>query len=156
MENRSGGNRVGYTPNRSSNAGMGNPAPQSKALDVTFYEGDRINPKLLDECAEKQAKMLHEKINSAQLRKFFGEIKNLYLRLENGRKWQDLEHLFRMIKSKAYYSSKTGGNSCIPDSFRAFITDNVDKVKNEKDFRAFVMYFEAVVGFAYGMGLVKK
>jgi CRISPR type III-A-associated protein Csm2 len=135
------------------------PETKAKALEVTFYidkSNDVLDPELLDKKALAQAEKLHDKISSAQTRKFFGEIKNLYLRLEQGREWGNIEPLFRMIKSKAYYSSKSGGNAQIPDEFRAFITDNIDRVKDEKDFRAFVMYFEAVLGFAYGLGLVKK
>lgn len=130
-----------------------------KALDVVFYtdaEKKVINSTLLDTDAEKQADMLHSMISSAQTRKFFGEVKNLYLRLKQGREWTELEPVFRMLKSKAFYASKEGGNSKIPNEFRAFITDNVDKVKDQKDFEAFVMYFEAVLGFAYGKGLIKK
>jgi CRISPR-associated protein Csm2 len=128
------------------------------ALQVNFYNDSSkktINPTLLDSDAEKQADMLHSKISSAQTRKFFGEVKNLYLRLKQGRSWSELEPVFRMLKSKAFYASKAG-NAKIPDEFRAFITDNVDRVKDEEDFKAFVMYFEAVLGFAYGKGLVKK
>ncbi len=134
------------------------PRMEAKALDVKFYtdaEKKILSSTLLDSDAEKQADALHTKISSAQTRKFFGEIKNLYLRLKQGRQWAELEPVFRMIKSKAYYASKSG-NSKIPDEFRAFITDNVDRVKDQKDFEAFVMYFEAVLGFAYGKGLVSK
>jgi len=128
----------------------------ARAIDVTFYENkaeNRINPTLLDRDAEAQADALHRSINSAQIRRFFGEIKNIYLRLEQKKEWTQLEPLFRMVKSKALYAL---GTSRIPREFCSFLTENIDKVKDEQDFRAFVLYFEAVLGFAYGKGLVRK
>lgn len=133
-------------------------APPAKALKVKFYqdaEKKKLNPELLDQNAEQQADELHASINSAQLRRFFGEVKNLYFRLQQGRTWQDLEPFVRMLKSKAMYA-KGRSNSPIPDEFRAFLTDNIDQIKDQKDFEAFVMYFEAVVGYMYGKGMVKK
>lgn len=132
--------------------------PPAKALDVCFFVDEdkrKINPTLLDADAETQAGQLHEEIGSAQLRRFFGEVKNLSLRMQQGRAWAELEPFIRMVKSKAMYA-KGRSNSPIPDEFRAFLTDNIDKVKDQRDFEAFALYFEAVVGYMYGKGLVKK
>ncbi len=130
----------------------------AKALEVRFFEDQdkkRINPTLLDKDAEKQADQLHEAVGSAQLRRFFGEVKNLSLRMKQGRTWSELEPFVRMVKSKAMYA-KGRSNGTIPDEFRAFLTDNIDRIKDQKDFEAFALYFEAVVGYMYGKGLVKK
>ncbi|HOM62093.1 MAG TPA: type III-A CRISPR-associated protein Csm2 [Anaerohalosphaeraceae bacterium] len=130
--------------------------PPLKAVEVKFYkdpEKKLINPDLLDKDAEKQASELHAKINSAQIRRFFGEVKNLYFRLKEGRPWEELEPFVRMLKSKALYAAGTGR---IPEEFCAFIKDNIDRIKDSKDFEAFVLYFEAVLGYAYGKGMVKK
>jgi CRISPR/Cas system CSM-associated protein Csm2 small subunit len=51
--------------------------------------------------------------------------------------------------------AKGRSNGTIPDEFCAFLTDNIDKVKDQRDFEAFALYFEAVVGYMYGKGLVK-
>lgn len=134
------------------------PRPAAKAIDVKFFtdhEKRGINPTLLDRDAEAQAGQLHEQIGSAQLRRFFGEVKNLSLRMQQGRTWAELEPFVRMVKSKAMYA-KGRSNGTIPDEFRAFLTDNIDKVKDQRDFEAFALYFEAVVGYMYGKGLVKK
>lgn len=131
-------------------------APVPKAIEVKYFvdsEKKNINPTLLDTDAEKQAGELHKTINSAQIRRFFGEIKNLYLRLQQGRPWPELEPFVRMVKSKALYAQ---GTNRIPGEFCSFLTTNIDKVKDEKDFKAFVLYFEAVLGFAYGKGMVKN
>ena len=148
-----------HNKRNSYNSGDRKNNPPAVAVQVKFYEDCEkkiLSKTLLDSDAHKQAGELHHKVNSSQIRKFFGEIKNLYLRMEHGRSWNELEPLFRMVKSKAWYSSKSNGSSSIPDTFRAFITDNIDRVGDEKDFKAFVLYFEAVLGFAYGMGLVNK
>lgn len=139
----------------------GNPRdsrPAAKAIEVKFFidpEKKGINPTLLDRDAEAQAGQLHEQIGSAQLRRFFGEVKNLSLRMQQGRTWAELEPFVRMVKSKAMYA-KGRNNGTIPDEFRAFLTDNIDKIKDKRDFEAFALYFEAVVGYMYGKGLVKK
>ncbi|NLE29147.1 MAG: type III-A CRISPR-associated protein Csm2 [Phycisphaerae bacterium] len=130
--------------------------PATPSVPVKFYldaEKTQLNPTLLNVDAEKQADQLHQKINSAQIRRFFGEIKNLSLRLQQGRPWTQIEPLFRMLRSKAAYAS---GTSKITSEFSTFISENVDRVKDQRDFEAFVLYFEAMLGFAYGKGLVKK
>jgi len=58
-----------------------------------------------------------------------------------------------MGKSKAMYAKGTGK---IENEFCVFLTTNIDKIKDQKDFEAFVLYFEAVLGYAYGKGMVKK
>lgn len=136
--------------------GAREPQPVPKAVSVTFYRDSEkkiLNPDLLDKDAEKQASELHTKINSAQIRRFFGEVKNLSLRLQQGRPWKDLEPFVRMLKSKALYAK---GTERIPPHFSAFLTDNIDKIKDQKDFEAFVLYFESVLGYLYGKGMVKK
>ena len=145
-----------YNNQRRPGHGGGGHRTQPVAVAVTFYTDpakQQLSPTLLNEDAEKQADSLHDKINSAQIRRFFGEVKNLGLRLEQGRPWTQVEPLFRMLRSKAAYAS---GSRKIPDEFSAFIADNVTRVKDEQDFKAFVLYFEAVLGFAYGKGLVRK
>lgn len=143
-------------PNFQQRGNQPKSAPPTKARTAPFYlDADKkmLNPQLLDQEAEQQAAELHDKINSAQIRRFFGEVKNLYFRLQQGRTWQDLEPFVRMLKSKALYAS---GTNRIPDAFRAFLTDNIDRIKDQKDFEAFVLYFEAMLGFLYGKGMVKK
>jgi len=138
------GNRRDYSPQT------------SKPVEAAYYRDPQktlLNPDLLDKYAEEQAGLLHTKINSAQIRRFFGEIKNLYLRLTQGRTWSELEPMFRMIKSKVAYAQ---GTDRVTQEFGDFLIFNINKVKDQKDFEAFVMFFEAVLGFAYGKGMVKK
>jgi len=123
---------------------------------VQFYTDagkENINPELLDKIAEEKADRMHTKINSAQLRRFFGEVKELYNRLQHRESFERLLPLIKMIKSKAHYAFR---REKIPREFGNFILGGIKQVEDEADFRAFVLYFEAVVGFMYGKGLVKK
>ncbi len=117
-------------------------------------EKEKINPQVLDEVAEQKADKMPEgrdKITSSQLRRFFGEIKGLYNRLENGEDFSRILPLVKIMKSKVYYASD---RTKIKKPFAGFILGGIDQIKDEKDFRAVVMHFEAVVGFMYGKGKV--
>jgi len=134
------------------------PSPASAgAINVTFYrdaQRTQLNPTLLDEDAKKQAMAFPEKgkkLTKSQIRRFFGTIKRLDFQFRRGRSWEQIEPLFRMIRSKAFYARH---RDTIPPAFFEFITTNIDKVKTPKDFEAFVQYFEAVLGFAYGLDRV--
>ena len=34
---------------------------------------------------------------------------------------------------------------------KSFLIENIDNISEERDFEAFMLYFEAVVGFFYGI-----
>lgn len=148
-----------FDNNRGSRSGQNMSSPrssESQALTVAYYKDPEqkiLNPDLLDIIAEKQADALHSKINSSQVRRFFGEVKSIYHCLQEGKKWPELEPRFRMIKSRAFYAV---GTRRIPREFSDFLIGNINQVKTENDFKAFVQYFEAVLGFMYGKGLVAK
>ena len=57
------------------------------------------------------------------------------------------------VKSKASYGARSKGN--IPKDFADFICWLVDKSADEKDFKQVCLFFEAVVGFMYGLGVVQ-
>ena len=124
---------------------------------VKFYLDEAkqiLNPDLLDSLADEQAKKIHGRINSAQLRRFFGEVKQLNNRLVNQQPFERLFPLVKMIKSKVWYAVNPRQEK-IPKEFASFLLGGIDQIKEQKDFEAFVLYFEAVVGFMYGKGLVQ-
>ena len=97
------------------------------------------------------------KLTSAQLRNFYHEAK----KLEEICKYNDnpdekfkiILPLVKMLKSKvAYACPKTGRDRKVPVEFKNFIDEMVDNVKDWKDFKAFALSFEAVVGYFYGLG----
>lgn len=145
----------GYGGGRGSSRGGGG-SDITPAPPVKFFidpQKEEINPELLDAIAEKQADEVHGKINSAQVRRFFGEVKSLSGRLQHQEPFERLLPLIKMIKSKTWYASS---RNKIPREFASFMLGGISQVKDQKDFEAFVLYFEAVVGFMYGKGLVTK
>jgi CRISPR type III-A-associated protein Csm2 len=106
---------------------------------------------LVDGLAEEQAD-LFPNINKTQLRKFFGEVKDLYRQCQTGADYRAaIEPRFKMLRSKvAYASAKVGTAGSVPPSLKAFIDGAVKKVQTKDEFECFVKHFEAVVGFWFG------
>lgn len=90
-------------------------------------------------------------LTSAQLRRFYGDFKQLQKKV-GAQGFNRVKPLIKMVKSKAAYSANPQ-NRKIPDTFRDFLMKNVDAINDEKDFEAFMLHFEAVVGFFYGQGV---
>ncbi len=114
---------------------------------------------LVDTLAEKQAEAFGAgELKSAQLRRFFGEAKNLYRQLESGTDYKTaIEPQFKMLRSKASYAWRNGASGRkIPRVFHDFIDHGVQKVNSEESFCKFIRHFEAVVGFLYGLGRVSN
>lgn len=137
----------------------------STAVKVEYYKDKSqkiLNPDLLNEFAEEQAKKFpdiqdksrRDKLSKSQIRRFYGAIKNLHVQIENGRSWDKILPLFKMFRSKVYYAERSD-NKKIPPEFADFLKYNFELVDNDEDnFRAFVLYFEAVLGFAYGLNKI--
>jgi len=88
-------------------------------------------------------------LSSAQLRRFFGEFRQLEKKV-GLMGFEKVKPLIKMVKSKASYAANPS-NPKIPSSFKSFLINNVDEINGEKDFKAFMLHFEAVVGFFYGI-----
>ena len=93
-------------------------------------------------------------INSSQLRKFYADVKNLE-RTWQGQGEADTAFLgilpqIKMLKAKAVYAQS---RKTVPPSFTEWMNKHVDAISTPADFRAFLLHFEAVVGFCYGEGL---
>lgn len=132
---------------------------------MNYFDGEHIRKELVSSEAEDAAKRFVTRnerqkhpITSAQLRKFYNEFKGLEKKLQFRAKTADVEEsafrgilpLVKMVKSKVAYAS--GGNK-VPRSFADWLNANVDAINSARDFRAFLLHFEAVVGFCYGCGL---
>lgn len=132
-----------------------------------FDENNVIKSELLNEEAERIAsgfikyrfnkKYKREELDksnslsSAQLRKFFNEFRQLEKRA-NSQGFETVKPLIKMVKSKASYAANPN-NPKIVTKFKDFLVNNIDKIETEKDFGAFMLHFEAVVGFYYGFGV---
>jgi len=51
--------------------------------------------------------------------------------------------LIKMVKSKVAYSKEK-----VPSTFENFMNETISAIQTEKDFKAFMLHFEAVVGFS--------
>ncbi|MDG6027832.1 MAG: type III-A CRISPR-associated protein Csm2 [Candidatus Brocadia sp.] len=108
-------------------------------------------------------------LSSSQLRKFHFEVKALEERLKNEIKTQEeklkaavnpddvfvkLRPLVKMIKAKVAYVCRTPNSKDrkVPEEFKQYIDDIIGKIEDYKDFKAFALSFEAVVGYFYGEG----
>ncbi|RMH12952.1 MAG: type III-A CRISPR-associated protein Csm2 [Gammaproteobacteria bacterium] len=145
------------------------PRNNQNTQDVeVLFDPSKPKSELLDTIAEEQAKVLG-KINSNQLRRFFSDIKNLYRRLESRSQGKDpeirrkvyqneIEPLFKMVRSKASYAMRKGGQGQAPREFCTFLQEAIKRVppSNVEAFELFTLHFEAVVGFLYGKGKVSK
>lgn len=96
-------------------------------------------------------------LTSAQLRRFHFEAKALEERCKNltnpDTEFARIRPLVKMLKSKVAYACPSNGRDRkVPDEFRKYIEEMVDNIEDLKDFKAFALCFEAVVGYFYGQG----
>ncbi len=110
-----------------------------------------INPK-----PPRERWQRNPKLTSTQLRRFHGEAKNLEERVRNLDKPEEfpkIRPIIKMLKSKvAFACPNTGSDRKVPDEFRKYIEEMIDNIEDVKDFKAFALCFESVVGFFYGQG----
>ena len=131
-----------------------------------FYYDDEekkiIKNGLLDvEAQSMSLKFYSDRLNKNQLRRFYNEFKNLETKYKskarellkpeieqadaNHAAFLQIKPLVKMSKSKVEYATKK-----IPESFLGWLKESIDQIDDEKDFVAFLLSFEAVVGFYYG------
>jgi len=123
-----------------------------------FYldkEKKNLNPLWFEKTAEEKAKEFAKaRLTSAQIRRFYGDILALYEKAET-QNFSRVFPLIKMLKSKAAYAASESKSGRIPLSFRFFLEEMIDRVNDQRDYKALKMYFEAVVGFFYGQKGVK-
>jgi len=118
----------------------------------------RIKISLLTGEAEGWAKKFvnaRPELTSAQIRRFYNEIKALEAKIDG--KAEEAEEFdinlpfIKMLKSKvAYACPKNSSSKKVPLEFRDFMDECVDGINEQEDFKAFTKVFEAVVGYFYG------
>jgi CRISPR-associated protein Csm2 len=129
-----------------------------------FDAANNIRTELLDGEANKKANSFVKKderrpdqliqkekytLTTTQLRRFFGEFRQLEKKV-NAVGFEKVKPLIKMVKSKALYAANPDKPK-IPPSFASFLIENIDQIKEKRDFEAFMLHFEAVVGFFYGI-----
>lgn len=131
----------------------------------SYFDGKgNIRPELLGTESEDVAKTFlfpgqGKALNSAQLRRFYGDMKNLERKLDFRQQTGNetdpflaVLPLVKMVKSKVAYASNPR-NAKVPPSFADWLKKNIDAIETADDFKAFMLHFEAVVGFCYGLGM---
>jgi len=127
--------------------------------------GKHIRPELLDQEARKAAeefvpqapngKPIKNAIKSAQLRRFFNEFRFLERRLGQLKgnpeeSFRSIKPMVKMANAKVEYAKARG---VVPPAFVQWLQKHVTAIETAKDFKAFLLHFEAVVGFCYGRNL---
>ena len=116
---------------------------KAASIAESFVEKDRRNPNRLSRGS----------LSSAQMRRFFSEFRQL----EKKVKFKDFDKvkpLIKMVKSKASYAANRP--TPIPKTFKDFLVNNINGINTKEDFEAFMLHFEAVVGFFYGVPGVRN
>ena len=93
-------------------------------------------------------------VSSNQLRTFYGDVKALETKIEQGGPgaFDRFFYLVKMLKSKASYVQGKRSGGRVSKAFRDYIHTCVEAIHTEDDFRAFIKFFESTVGFYYGAG----
>ncbi|HFQ89624.1 MAG TPA: type III-A CRISPR-associated protein Csm2 [Desulfobulbus sp.] len=132
-------------------------------LDGGFYNEQGIRPELLDEKALMLAKRFgpkgrFDRVSSAQMRKFFGDVRKLEEMMRDDEinldsdKREDLRQypaMIKMLKSKLAYAA---GRKNVSRAFANTLSRAVDQVETPRDFKAFIYFFESIMGYYYGEG----
>lgn len=112
-----------------------------------------LDPDLLDGKAIAAAESFfttRDALKSSQLRKFYADVKTLERQYQAAQNEQQLAFarilpMIKLLKAKSEYALK---RKVVPASFKDWLWENVDSINDASDFRAFLLHFEAVVGFS--------
>lgn len=128
-------------------------------------ERKKMNPKLFLDTAEKiaqeilDAKVERDKsMSSTQIRRYYSEVKALDYRVKGWRhlppeeqeaKFAEILPLVKIMRAKVEYK-RNAKSGKISQPFAQFMADCIHSVNNLEEFNAFILYFEAVMGFYVG------
>lgn len=120
---------------------------------IQYYKDaakQELNPIWVNEKAIETAESFKDtKFTYTQLRRFYGDVKSLERQLldaqDQNTAFARILPMIKLLKAKSAYSLK---REVVPAQFKAWLWDNVDSVNDIPDFKAFLLSFEAVVGFS--------
>ena len=148
---------AGYRPRRQPERADRSKTPK---LPSSYFSTDGENRRYLQTAfvarrtidpLTKQLGMAKPGLTSGQLRRFFNHCRQIEHRLKIKReRWEQVAHSFEALSAHAQYARSA---SKIPEEFRIFIDDNVQRVVEDGSphdafLRGFMPHFEALVGFA--------
>ncbi len=133
-------------------------------MSLYFDEKNNIKPCWVTEEAEKAAQSFYvlgrngrvddrKSLKNSQLRKFYGEFKELEAEITQAGDAADERFLsvlprIKMAAAKVTYAKARG---VVPNAFVIWLKKHTTAVNSAEDFRAFLLHFEAVVGYCYGI-----
>lgn len=93
-----------------------------------------------------------QSIKNSQLRRFYNEFKLIERKInhEGGapNTFAVFEPFIQLNRAKVEYAR---ARNTVPNYFKEWLNDHLSSIKSIDDFRAFLLHFEAVVGFTYGL-----
>jgi CRISPR-associated protein Csm2 len=126
--------------------------------------GKHLRPELLNEDAQSAANKFvvkrpngrpddYKSIKNSQLRRFFNEFKGLERRLDQQpgdpeEAFHGIKPMVKMANAKVVYAQ---ARKVVPQAFVTWLQDHVRAIETARDFKVFLLHFEAVVGFCYGL-----
>ena len=117
---------------------------------ITKEEAGRLAKKLSDD-AQRVAESWKGSASKTKIRKFFSEFRRIERIYNNGGSNDDsfnkILPQLKMIISKVYYDAQRSGNS-LPIGIRDFFKREIEKINDKTQFEEFMLYFEAILGFA--------
>lgn len=122
-------------------------------------EKGNLREELITIEAEEIAKtFVIDRLSTSQLRAFFNEVKAINNRLDDKEEnWNSIYPSILLIKSKIEYRAVKDDKML---NFKEFLLKSVAFIQKEnragkgyKTFKDFVIFFEAIVGYSYGLGL---
>ena len=92
-------------------------------------------------------------LKNSQLRKFYGDFKSLEAEITQTGGNTEVSFLtvlprIKMAAAKVTYAKARG---VVPDSFVTWMKRHITAIDSLADFQAFLLHFEAVVGYCYGI-----
>ncbi len=138
----------------------------NRTVDLSFltsYYSDQGKTKIREDLIDEKARYLGrgfakggiqanndfgKRVSSSQLRNFFNEVRSLEAKIGSGEFEMYRPHI-KMLKAKVAYARDRGK---VSKAFDDLISKCVDLIEDKKDFEAFVLFFEAIVGYFYGEG----
>lgn len=134
---------------------------------MAFYHDDKGNlkPEWVTEKAEKAAASFYiinprtnrvddrKSLKNSQLRKFYGDFKGLESEVNQAGDSSEERFLavlprIKMAAAKVTYAKARG---VVPENFVSWMKEHTAQINSPEDFCAFLLHFEAVVGFCYGI-----
>lgn len=139
------------------------PVIKFEFIEKGFWDAKgNIREDLITTEAENIAKSFlgdgRNKLSNSQLRAFFNEIKGLNNRLADKEKnWENVYPLVLMVKSKIEYRASKDKKMAPLKNFLLKAIGYIQKEnrngKGYEAFKTFVIFFEAIVGYSYGLGI---